>query len=668
MPARRLLFLPRFPASRAALIPAGLIALATLAVYWPSLRLPLAFDDAWSMRLVEGYTLLDAFTRTENFGYYRPLYLLGYMLARAFGPAGPTVLHALCLAVHIANAALLSRLARALAGRSDTGMALAVGLLYALNPFVFQAVALPAGLNHLLAGLFILGAALSYVAARQTGRRRYLAMSVALAALAFLSNEIGVVAAGFCLVYEISRVVRLRRWERASWSFLPVAGLAGAYLVVYPLIPKGAPPETVQTFADVAQRVLYAAQMLAWPFAALAKPFVPGDETAVAVAAGVMAVLCVAALARSRWRVLLLAGLLLFAGASLPPLARLSSGYLLNAPRALYVPLAGVAIVWAALALALADAVARVVAGRLKRFLMPAVRVAGVGALCGLGAAHAGSQLSLHLRVHAPITAIVQTAIAMPPDQRMLILNMPEWVAPKARRFPIGSEGVIVMAPYVGGDDLVLANAGRRREVALAQFATPFQPELTYVYQTWGRPMDAGVLTTAARVLWVRYLTDTLRADWVGGAEPPAVVEGVAPAAFGQALQLVAHHIQPCRDGWVLATRWRRIDAMPGDGLPASLSMFAQVYDAQGRLLAQQDGALLSGLLGFHQMPAGLDVVDRRWLIGAPAAAPVTVWVGVYDYQTGQRLPATLPDGALLPQEALPLTVPPADAPLPECR
>ncbi len=665
----------RYLARYASLISVGVIAAAALVVYWPSAQLPLAFDDAWSVRLVEGYTFVDAFVRTENFGYYRPLYLLGYMLARAAGPTGPALLHMLCLAVHIASAVLLSRLARALAGHSNAGMELAVGLLYALNPFVFQAVALPAGLNHLLACLFILSATLFYVAARQSARRRHWAMCLGLAALAFLSNEIGVVAGGFCLVYEISRALRLRRWERGAWSFVVAAAPGVVYLLVYPLIPKGAPPEAVQTLADFLQRALYAAQMLAWPLAALAKPVVPGDEAAVALAVGVTGAACVAVVvARSRWRVLLLAGLLLFAGASAPPLARLSAGYLLNAPRALYVPLAGVAIVWAALALALADGVAHVAAGRVNsRLFTPIAWTVGVALLCALGAAHAGSQLSLHLRVHAPITTIVETAIAMPPDQRMLALNMPEWVAPKARRFPIGSEGVIVMAPYVGGDDLVLSNAGQWREVRLARFSTPFQPELAYVYQTWGEQMDAGALpaalTTAARVMWVRYLTDTLRADWMGGVEPPAVVAGGAQAMFGQSLQLMAYHIQPCRAGWVLATRWRR--TQPGaqaDSLQSSLSMFAQVYDAQGSPVAQQDGALLSGLLGFDQMPVGLDVVDRRWLIGAPAGAPVTVFVGVYDYQTGQRLPAARPDGAALENDALLLSAPQAVGELPECR
>ncbi len=643
-------------------------------MYWPSVQLPLAFDDAWSVRLVDGYTLGDAFVRTENFGYYRPLYLLGYMLARALGPAGPFVLHALCLIVHSANAVLLTRLARALAGRSDAGMELAVGLLYALNPFVFQAVALPAGLNHLLACLFTLSATLSYVAARQSGRARYWAISLALAVLSFLANEIGVVAAGFCLVYEISRAWRLRRWERHAWSFIAVAAPGVVYLLIYPLIPKGAPPEAVQTLSDFLQRALYAAQMLAYPFAALTKPVVAGNEAAVMAAAGMTAAACVAVVvARSRWNVLLVAGLLAFAGAAAPPLARLSADYVLNAPRALYVPLAGVALVWAALALALADVMTRAGCGRrIKLLSTPALRAVGVALLCALGAAHVGSQLSLHVRVHAPITALVQTALTMPPDQRMLVLNMPEWVAPKARRFPVGSEGVIVMAPYVGGDDLVLANAGQRRDVQLAQFSTPFQPGLSYVYHPWGEQMEAGALpaalTMAARVMWVRYFTDTLRADWVGGVEPPAVFEGDAQVAFGGALYLVAHHTQPCRSGWILATRWRRAPGAQPDPSQATLSLFAQVYDAQGALIAQQDGALLSGLLGFQALPAGRDAVDRRWLMGSPSTAPVTIWVGLYDYQTGQRLPAVRSDGAALEHDALQLAAPLAAGDLPECR
>ncbi len=647
-------------------LPAAAILAVVAVIYGASVGLPLAFDDAWSVRLVEDYTLLDAFTRTANFGYYRPIYLLGYMLANAVGSAGPELLHVLCLVVHAANAILLTRFARVLLGARHTGFELAVGLLYALNPFVFQAVALPAGLNHLLALLFILCAALAYARARQLGRRHgggvWWAVALTAGALACLSNEIGVVVAVFCCVYEVSRAWREGHWTRGSWSFLGMAAFSAVYLAFYQLIPKGQPPETVMTLADMAQRLLYAAQLWAYPIAALLKPFIASDEVAVVASAIFTALACLLAL-RGRWRLMIVCGALLFVGAALPLLARLPAGYLLNAPRAFYVPLTGVALLWAALLLSLAD-----LAGSWspRRWLRVGVGAVSIGLVCAIGVVHSTSQLALHASAHQPVAVVAEVGASMPPGGRMLVLNLPEWIAPKARHFPIGSEGVIVMAPYVGGDDLVLANTGQRRAVDLGQYRLPFDPGLSYVYQTWGREVDPSGMpaefASVDRIVNVRYLTDTLSALWLGGAEPP--VPGAAQAVFDQHIELSAYHLTPCREGWVLATRWRLAPGKTGAETPATtLSMFAQGLDAEGNRIAQNDGALAGGLMGFQSIPAGRDVVDRRLLsVGASpeqASGPVTLYLGVYDYQNGQRLPATGLDGARLEGDALAVPLPP---------
>ena len=493
--------------------------------------------------------------------------------------------------------------------------------------------------------------------------------------LACLSNEIGVVVAVFCCVYEVGRELREGRWTRGSWSFLGMSAFSAAYLAIYQLIPKGQPPETVMTLADMAQRLLYAAQLWAYPIAALFKLFIASDEVAVVVSAILMTLACLLAL-RGRRRLMILCGTLLFVGAALPPLARLPAGYLFNAPRAFYVPLTGVALLWAALLLSLAD-----LAGSWspRRWLRIGVGAVSVGLVCAIGVVHSTSQLAFHASAHQPVAVVAEVGASMPPGGRMLVLNLPKWIAPKARHFPIGSEGVIVMAPYVGGDDLVLANTGQRRAVDLGQYRLPFEPGLSYVYQTWGREVDPSGLpaefASADRIVNVRYLTDTLSALWLGGAEPP--VPGAAQAAFDQQLELSAYHLTPCRDGWVLATRWRLAPGKTGAKMSRStpvptLSMFAQGLDAEGNQIAQNDCALVGGLTGFQSIPAGRDVVDRRLLsVGASpeqASGPVTLYLGVYDYENGRRLPATGPDGARLEGDALAVPLPPRPADAPLCR
>lgn len=648
----------------------ALIALI-LALYWPSLSLPLSFDDAWSVRLVREFTLLDLFTQTQNFGYYRPLYLAYYRLAAAVGASGPLLLHALCIAAHAANALLLLRLTPALLDGTAKGVAFAAALLFALNPFAVQAVALPAGLNHLLALLFIQLAMLCYVQARgapthgaPTGlqhspRRtaRQVAAWVAclgLCSLAFLANEIGVCVVGFALAYEAMRARRLRRWTRDAWSWLIIAAWALAYVAIYAGIPKGASPEFVPTIGDGMTRGLIALQTLTYPLTLVLGALGLAAEPAVLVAAAMLLVICGVALRGPHGDAVLLGGLLFITCVALPVL-RLPTGYIQNAPRVFYTSATGTAMVWAAVVLSMSallgpDMALRPLAGAV---------VAAVGLA---GAWHALDHQRFLAWAHEPVRVLVESAAQIAPDETVLMINAPEWVAAPARRFPLFHEGAIVLAAYVEGRDLVLANAGLDRDVHLAQVALPGDPSRPYAFMTFGRPLDPTQLVTAARVLQTDYLLDALRTEWIGGATThrPESVE----VTFADGLALVRHYVQPCREGWIVTLQWRRTaDGADGRANHAmdTLSAFVQALDRNEAKLAQHDGAPLRGMLSFAQLPEDRDIMDRR-VLRTSETAEAMLLLGLYDYRTGMRLAARDARGNRLPGDALatPLSLPDA--------
>ncbi|WP_169239291.1 hypothetical protein [Candidatus Roseilinea sp. NK_OTU-006] len=627
------------------------LVVALVASYWPSLSLPLSFDDAWSVRMARDFTLFDLFTRTQNFGYYQPLYLAYYRLAAAAGASGPLLLHVSCIVAHAANTLLLLKFMPAMLGRQTGGMAFGAAFLFALNPFAVQAVALPAGLNHLLALLFIQLAMLCYACARQSGptRRRaaWWVTCLGLCTLAFLSNEIGLSVAGFALTYEAIRAVRTRRWAREAWSFLIVVGLAGAYAVLYQLMPKGASPEWTFAFGDAMTRALIALQTLTYPLTLLLSPLGLPAEVAVLLATALLLSLCALAL-RGGMDDAALLGLLLFAASVALPVLRLPTGYVQNAPRVFYLASVGVAITWASLVWALA---AR---------LVPRIRVALIGtviATLGLaGAWHVRDHQALLARANEPVQAIALAGAQLTPGDQLLVINAPEWVAPPARRFPMFSEGAIVLADYVEGSDLTLANTGLDRDVRLVRLALPGHPSRPYAFQTFGEPFDSAQLHNAARVLQTHYLSEGLRTDWIGGATEQRPAQTVVTFAGGPAL--AQYHIQPCREGWVVALQWR--GSPSARELAPTLSAFVQALDANGAKLAQSDGAPLQGLLPFAQLPLDRDIVDRRMLI-APGAAGATLYVGLYDYVTGERLPATDAQGVRLDGDALALALSPPD-------
>jgi hypothetical protein len=665
-----------------------LVAAFIVALYWPSTGLPLSFDDAWSMRLVQDFSVVDLFTRTANFGYYRPLYLAYYRVAALAGESGPAVLHVLCITAHVANSLLLLALVPAMVGPGSHDIAVGTAVLFACNPFSVQAVALPAGLNHSFALLLVQLATLAYIRARAVrASRRHAAgwwlACLSASMLAFLSNEIGLSVAGFCLVAEVVRAVRERTWPRAAWSFLFVAALCAVYVALYAVIPKGAAPEFVFSLAGMIQRIWIALHTLAYPLVAIFGLVGVAPALAVSVAIALTLALCVWA-ARSR-PIAMLAGLGLFAAAIALPILRLPTGYIENSPRVFTISAVGTSIAWATIALSLGDVIAR----RMEtvscqgasgiRVLQSGSEGWMIGGVAGhlasgivvslialLGSAHVAEQIGFYARASEPVRAIAEHGAQIGPEQTLLALNPPEWVAVPSRRFPLFSEGAILLAPYVDGRDLVLANTGLTREVKLASFALPFQPGSGYAFQTFGASFaplpPASMYYTATRVLQTHYLSDTLRTDWIGGAthSVPQAVE----AHFGDGLALVRHHVMPCRDGWVVALQWRRLGPIETRG--PTLSAFVQALDTDGAQLSQQDGAPLQGLLPFDQLPADIDMLDRRALI-APGAGEALLSLGLYDYTTGLRLPATDDQGRHLAGDALTVPLPPRD-PRAECR
>ncbi len=624
--------LTAIPAALRRALPLVILSGAVFGLYVPSLNLPLVFDDAWSVSAVQHYTLADAFLRTGDFGYYRPLYWLGYMLAREMGACGPLALHVLCLLAHAANACLLYVFARACVVGQRLPVFM-VALLYAAHPFAVQAVALPAGLNHVLAVMFALLAALCYVAWRRTGRRRWLATLLGFALCSVLGNEIGVVGGALAVAYELNREVRFWRWRGAQWGFLSWFGFGAVYAVAYFAIPKGESPPVSFALDDVLTRVGVALQMVVYPLTAPLALFAPYRSDAEALFGVAIAVVLLVGLGviawRSRWRGLWLSGVVIFSAGAAVLVARLTASYLVNAPRAFYLPLIGSAMMWSALALALGT-YAR------ERVVLP---LAVTGALVALGVWHVRSQMEVYRMASAPVAQLARLA-QVADGQQWIVLNLPEWVAPATHHFLPVKDGAIISAPYVSGAAFVRANAGVSREVSLWRLEEPHQ-ELPYTYATTGAPLSLEALPDALQALndvqlfRVAYSPDGPRGRWVGGVMPKPAAS--APlAVFDAHLALHSAEIVPCQDGWMLTTRWQRLT--PDADLPGTLSMFAQLYAPDGALLAQQDGALLDGLLPFHRLTPHQQVTDRRRLDAPIRTGEPHLLLGVYDYAAGRRL------------------------------
>lgn len=134
--------------------------------------------------------------------------------------------------------------------------------------------------------------------------------------------------------------------------------------------------------------------------------------------------------------------------------------------------------------------------------------------------------------------------------------------------------------------------------------------------------------------------------------EPPKKVD----ALFGGRFRLLGYDnvAETMEPGWTIAPEllWQ---AERPDG--RDYTIFVHLIDAEGRLLAQDDAPPQQGRYPTSIWEDGERVVDLKF-VKIPYNTPpgeVTLWVGVYDPVTGERLPATRTDGSRYDNDAVPL-------------
>jgi hypothetical protein len=164
-------------------------------------------------------------------------------------------------------------------------------------------------------------------------------------------------------------------------------------------------------------------------------------------------------------------------------------------------------------------------------------------------------------------------------------------------------------------------------------------------------PVQYGVRVGIYDAAQARYLPTAQGDLWEAGRvwvlphqrpEPPAGPQ----ARFGEALHLLGVEQSPA----ALTLYWRS-DAP----LPAGLSIFVHLLDADGQLIGQLDGVPYAGRYALDAWRPGQVIEDRRDLAdaGIDPAQVSTVAVGVYSVADGVRLPALDAGGARLTDDAL---------------
>lgn len=639
----------RLLASRPHLWALLVLLLATTWLYAPALDFGFIWDDPlWYGRVIDK-SLVELVKPAPDFHFYRPgTMLYNRLFLRSDDTFSSAWMHAAQIGWHLLNVALIYALSRRLG--LDPPAAVATAGLVAWHPFSHQAVAWAAPQQPLAAALQN-GAWLAYLQAcqRWPGRWQAAALSLFFFLLAVSIQENTVATAILPLLLGWAghpSADRQVNWRLALLYPLIAIGFGLLWL----LVPRQ--PEFTK-WAFETRVAAYLLQGFIYPLlgrpAGYASRRAVASPTLLALAGLTLGGLVLAAWRTGRGRPAILG--LAWAGLGIvPALVGLRYSYVELSPRLLYYSAPGVALLWAGA-------------------LLPATRVArprrhrrrGGWALIGLILLQSALLLVEFQRMYTVgthhLTEMVQTAQA---DQaRLLYVNFPDRYTPKRPPYPLGYWGVTLAPVAVDLGTFPASLTGHRPYTASrsmpwidteAREVGPYQIDLrgvitpaSQLYRL-AKQMDAVYLS--------RHFPDgSFALEWAGAVTAPATPStDPAPACqlatFGETACLEMAQIEREPEQVRLILTWRSLaPAQPHDTIFTHLGLVGVPP------IAQADGATWLDMLPLTAWKPG-DTIREQRIIPLPQTIPpgeYAIRVGVYNWLTGERLPATTPQDEPLP-------------------
>jgi hypothetical protein len=635
--------------------------LATL-LYWPTLDLPLLYDDLLHIRISGDLDFGSVWLPTDASGFYRPLSFLPLIIIeRIFDSYPPLLLHGLNVAQHALNAALLSWLTWRLWNRWH--WTLASGLIFALYPFSYQAVTVFGHNVHPVAtGLMLLAlhTYLSAIRSEGAGRAAWWVLTGLIFILGVFNHESIVLFGAFAALVHFNErgwpAIKFRGQSavyRQPWVIFLAAGFI--YMVVFQFLPLTRTPVATFAAAEVQSKALYILQSAAYPLAWFHR-FLSDDFNSSIVLFGfaLMLLLSYWASKDQANRMPLLLGWGWWVLATLLVALPLPAGYLLHGPRLLYLASAGAALIWPVL---LEPLYKQKPYGRLLWW--------GILAFIALTSwIFVRGRLNSYALLTRPVAVVEDVMQDRPVDEAILLVNFPQWLSSTQNTYPIGVEFVAMLGDYLFVEELMAHNLGVDRPVQSIKvpdlltsydynYAIHDRDQLSAVQGDWALDGSHIFITT--------YTEDGPETEYKGAIKPPSA--SIPPLAQIGPYELVQADASAtdCSGKIQLTTTWRPSTPDQNNILPTT-SIFAQLLDQEGKLIAQADGPPLGLRPDLLDIPSNWQIIDRRIMSTSEVPAG-QVLLGVYDYDSGQRYPVADANQLLVSDNAIHITPNPAPCP-----
>ncbi|MEJ2749687.1 MAG: hypothetical protein P8183_17540, partial [Anaerolineae bacterium] len=387
-------------------------------------------------------------------------------------------------------------------------------------------------------------------------------------------------------------------------------------------------------------RILYMLQAAAYPFSWLAHllPDVTPRPLVLGATAVTILLIIWAARRRENWWPLLLGWGWWGTSAALIAVP-LATSYLLRGPRLLYLSAVGLALAWGTMLTSRQRPAAS--NKKLLDNLYSLVASLLIVFIAVTNWQFVRDKLAEYEQLTSPVAEIGKVMAERPSTEGIALVNLPQWLSPPRNTYAVGTEFVAMLGNYLFAEELIDVNLGDYAVYPVVVTDLLEHPAYNYgLHQEVNFrgeaaatvPIPSDWSATGSQVFIVSYLDEGVQTRHTGGFRPatnaPPIAD-IGPYTLIEASGLFCDGTAEAHLVWRLREQ-----------IPPTASIFVQLLDGNGRLVAQADGPPLNLRPDFITVQPGWEITDRRLLTPTDAGTPAQILVGVYDFTTGERFPA----------------------------